>query len=441
MEKTPQLSSPSLVKTIASKIVRRLRYYYDYHFGERILAENLLPILYKAVYPKRQRARPEPATVKSVLVWNIDSLGDSVWTTPSLRALRAGYANAKITLLCNRACADLVRHNPNIDEVIAIDPRPYYQGPGWLRRVTELEGRRFDVMVVLEMGSRPADAGRLLGRRLAVGYLVSSDLGILKHLPDHTLPPNKQEYWPAYFMRAAEALGIPPALIELEIPTSAEDTAAAVKILQNQGWPLNDGRETWIGLHPCVASYGSLTKMWPHENFLEVARIVAANRPTRFLITGSRDEAGPCENLAQRIRETTGAPALSTAGLFSVRELVTAYKTLDALVVGDTAALHFAAAAKTPTIAIFGATNPQTIAPDSALRKVMTISLPCRPCHQNRDRLPFWPKCIFPAPKCLLEIRSEQVAQELFLMLDQPKHSSPAEDVAKTLATTHEDQT
>ena len=283
---------------ILNRCRRRIDYLCKKWVVERLFAESLAPTVARGLYPCRHRLPPIPETVRSVLVWNVDSPGDFLWVTPVLRALRQGYPLAEVTLVCNRACVALAETNQNVDRLVVVDPVPFYTGGGLIRWVPELAGERFDVMLILEMGTRPADAARVLARRLRVGYVVSSELGILKSLPDHTLPPNSGEYWPAYFFRATQHLGLERGTVDLEVMTKRQDDAAAEAVLG----PDSDGRRVAVGFHPYVAPYARLTKQWPEDSFVALSIHLAAKRPTRFLLTGSHDEAEECMQLANLIR-------------------------------------------------------------------------------------------------------------------------------------------
>ena len=388
--------------TLFQRAWRKAHHLFESRVVERLFAEGIAPALYPRLYHRRDRSPPNPAAVRTVLVWNIDSLGDFLFTTPALRALRAGYPSAAITLVANRACRDVIETNPNIDRSILVDPTPFYTGRGLLRGIPELAGSRFDVMLVLEMGSRPADAGRVFGRRLDVGYLVSSDLGILKTLPDRTLPSNRDMYWPAYFLKAVEHLGLAAGPPALEVVTTAADDASAAAVLPDEPGVRD------VGLHPFVAPYAMLTKKWPDDSFVELARLLASREPTRFVLSGSSDDAAACEMLARRIASATGAAVVTAAGRLSPRGSAALFRRLAILVTGDTAALHLAAASGTPVVALFGATDPRLLAPPGAV--VLTRPLPCRPCFTYRDRRPGWPICLFDHPKCLHEITPAAVA-------------------------------
>ena len=383
---------------------------------ERLLAEGVAPAVAPRLYRSRRRRPPSPGTVRSVLVWNVDSPGDFLWVTPVLRALRQGYPGAEITLVHNRACEALAETNRNVDRLVAVDPATYYTGRGLVLGVPELVGKRFDVMVVLEMGSRPADAARILGRRLGVGYLVSSDLGILKSLPDHTLPPNGGEYWPAYFLRATEHLGLGECSVGLEVMTTPEDDAAAGAVLGSNA----DERRITVGFHPYVAPYALSTKKWPDASFVALSALLAASQPTRFVLTGSPEEASDCDRLAGMIRAATGAEVVSAAGRLSLRAVVALYRGLDILVTGDTAALHLAAAAGVATVALFGSTDDRRIAPPTCRCIVLNQRLPCSPCLRYVDRQSGWPQCLYDHPVCMHQITPAAVAATVERLLPSP---------------------
>jgi ADP-heptose:LPS heptosyltransferase len=379
---------------------RKVDHLYEKWVLDRFLAEGIGPVLAPRLYPRRSAKPPDPATVRSVLLWNVDSPGDFLWATPVLRALRAGYHHATITLVNNRACHSLAETNRNVDRLVAIDPAPFCTGEGLIRTVPELERKPFDVMIILEMGARPADAARVLGRRLGVGYMVSSDLGILKTLPDHTLPPNRSEYWPRYFLRTVEHLGLETVPPDLEVTTAPEDEAVAGEVLSADAI----GGRLAVGFHPYVASYARLTKKWPDASFVALAGLLNARHRCRFVLTGSKDEAQECARLAAQIRRTTGADVVSLAGRLSLRAVVALFRRLSVVVTGDTCALHLAAAAATPTVSLFGSTDDRRIAPPTAQCVVLNERLPCSPCHTYLERRLSWPRCLFDHPRCMHQI-------------------------------------
>ncbi|MCG2676403.1 hypothetical protein L6304_04355 [bacterium] len=55
---------------------------------------------------------------KRILVKGVNWVGDAIFITPALSALRSGFPKAKISLLVPENLAETYEGNPNIDELI-----------------------------------------------------------------------------------------------------------------------------------------------------------------------------------------------------------------------------------------------------------------------------------------------------------------------------------
>ena len=76
--------------------------------------------------PKRGDRAPDPP--RALLLIRPDHLGDMLFLTPALAALRSALPQARITLLAGPWGAEVVRTNPDLDEVVTCD------FPGFERR-------------------------------------------------------------------------------------------------------------------------------------------------------------------------------------------------------------------------------------------------------------------------------------------------------------------
>ena len=55
-----------------------------------------------------------------ILLVRLRLIGDVVFTTPAIRALRRHFPDARLTYLVEEAAAPVVRGNPHLHEVIAV---------------------------------------------------------------------------------------------------------------------------------------------------------------------------------------------------------------------------------------------------------------------------------------------------------------------------------
>ena len=97
------------------------------------------------------------------------------------------------------------------------------------------------------------------------------------------------------------------------------------------------------------AGWGS--KCWPAERFGEVARRLAANGIASFVNFGAGEE-----ELAKAVENASGGAAKRIG--CSVAELIALTRRATLFVGGDTGPLHLAVALNTPSVALFGPTDP-----------------------------------------------------------------------------------
>src|SRR5881409_2560845 len=91
--------------------------------------------------------------MKNILVIKLRYIGDVLLATPVLHALRDRFPDTRLTMLVNRGTEDILKWNPDVNEVLTVDRgTPAAQ----LRLLGELRRRRFDCVLDLTDGDRSA---------------------------------------------------------------------------------------------------------------------------------------------------------------------------------------------------------------------------------------------------------------------------------------------
>lgn len=119
-----------------------------------------------------------------------------------------------------------------------------------------------------------------------------------------------------------------------------------------------------VGLLPCSRR---ADKNWAPERFAEVGRGLRDQRGARLFLLGSPADAPVCAEVARAI----GEGATDLCGQTSMTELGGVVRGLDLLVTVDSGPMHLAAAVGTPTVAIFGPTDPVKTGPYGTLHRVV----------------------------------------------------------------------
>jgi ADP-heptose:LPS heptosyltransferase len=87
------------------------------------------------------------------------------------------------------------------------------------------------------------------------------------------------------------------------------------------------------------------------------------------------------------------------AGETSLKELCAILKRVDLMVTCDSGPMHIAAAMGTPTVALFGPTDPERTGPYGGGHKVLQGRMTCIPCFKRKCR----------ENQCMREIEVEEV--------------------------------
>ena len=152
-------------------------------------------------------------------------------------------------------------------------------------------------------------------------------------------------------------------------PTDLEEAAA---ILEVHG--LTRG-EPFAVIHPGA---GADIKLWNARRFGEIARFLAATYGLKIVLTGSAAE----KSLLDQVKTAAELPVVSLAGNLRIPQLAAVMK-LAYLAVGvDSGPMHLAAAVGTPTVHLFGPSDPALFGPrgEAGRHLVVSSSYLCVPC-------------------------------------------------------------
>ncbi len=314
-------------------------------------------------------------TERRLLVRAVNWLGDAVLTTPALGAVRAALPQARITVAANPAVAEMLRHHPDVDDVVVYDKRGAHAGPrGMLRMAGALRRGKFDAAILFQNAFDAAWLAFLARIPAREGYARDARTLLLTRAVPVT-PEVLSLHHAEYYLRLVEELGIPrPAAPGLKLRVTDEERGAVRQRLSDLGIP---GGSRIIGINP-GATYGS-AKRWFPDRFAAVADALSEEWGAAVVLTGSAPEAP----LAGEIESAMRRRPVNLAGRTSVRELMALLSLCSFLVTNDSGPMHIAAAFRVPQVAIFGPTDWRTTSPWTPLAKIVRVDVDCSPCLER----------------------------------------------------------
>jgi ADP-heptose:LPS heptosyltransferase len=386
---------------------------YDARERAALLALDIPGRLLLGLPARLRRRRPvERGAIRDVLVLRLDRIGDLLMSLPALRDLRAALPSARIRLAAPAWSAEVARSAP-VDEVLVWSPpwsgRPQEGRDSWpalLRKARTARAERPDLAIDLQGDVRASLLLWASGAVERVGYANTGG----GYLLTRVVPLDEGVSWVEQNRRAvAVALGgavptAPPA-----DPLGAEERARAARLLAEGG----AGRRPLVGLHP---SGGRAVKQWDPGRWAQVAARLQRELGAAVVITGSAADAP----LAARIAEGLAAPPLDLTGRLGVRETMAVIASLDLFLSPDTGPMHMAAAVGTPSVSVFGPSDPARYfsggtGTSGSRHVVVRADLWCSPCNLIR-RPPA--ECTQPGgPECLRLVTVDEVHREAARLL------------------------
>ena len=326
-----------------------------------------------------------------VLVARLDNEGDVLLAGPAIRAVSATAGH--LTLLCGprgRQAAELL---PGVDEILVhrapwIDPEPEPVDSGRiLGLVWEVAERGFDQAIVLTSFHQSALPLALLLRpaRVPVVAAISQDYpGSLLDVR-HRVDDDVHEVERALSLVATLGHRLPP----------ADDGRLSVRIPPlPDGWP----DDPYVVVHP-GASVSA--RAWPAERHAALVDALA-DTGRRVVVTG-----GPAERrLTARVAGRNRPRVSDLGGRTTLGELGAVLSRADAVVVGNTAPAHLAAAVGTPVVSLYAPTVPaERWRPWRVAHELLYREVPCAGCRART--------CPVPGHPCISEITTDEVMAAL----------------------------
>ncbi len=308
---------------------------------------------------------------KRILIVEVNWLGDVLFSTPLIKAMRRKFKGAYIACMLDPRAKEILEHNPRINELIIYDEKGKHRSlAGKARLVSLIRKKKFDLAVLLHRSFTKALMTRLAGIGERAGYATKKRKALLTRPVD---PPEAPAHKVEYFLRIARELGCDILDKNYEFFVTDKERKYIEEELAGEGVK-KEG--LMVVINP-GANWEP--KRWSEANFARLADGLITKYGAKVVVAGAKKDL----EMAGRIKERMKRSLIILAGRTDLGELGALMERADFVISGDTGPMHIASAVKSKVIALFGPTSPALTGPyGSANYRVIQKDVGCEiPCY------------------------------------------------------------
>lgn len=312
---------------------------------------------------------------KKILIIMMGGIGNMIFLTPALKALRKAFPSSEMVFLLGPYRAEKVIEKSFLfDKKIIVETETYNGISGKINLIRQLRKEHFDLSIT-STGSNPIKSG-LLCLFSGIKYRLGENIKGKGFFYSLKIPFNKFSHEVDGNIHLVQKLGIEVADKNLFIYTSEDDKDFADKIfIQNEF-----EEKLVVGMHPGSGIHQAGFKRWPKERFARLADWIISHYKASVILFGGSEEI----NLTNDIQSLMSSRPLILTGKTTLAQTAALIKKCQLFISNDSGLLHVACAVKAPTISIFGPTDYNKTGPYSDSSTMIRKDLSCSPCYVGK---------------------------------------------------------
>ncbi len=362
---------------------------------------------------------------RTLVIINPFGIGDVLFSTPLVAAVRRAFPAARLVYLCNRRTEDILRHNPHINAMLVFEKDAYralWRASRWrwilavqdlIRRVAH---EHCDMAIDLSLSDRYSGLLMMLGVPQRVGFNYRGRGRFLTHQVD--IAGYQDKHVVDYYRDLLRSLQIPMGEGRLELFITADGRAQA---RQRLAAAVVGPDEFVVGIVPGGGtSWGvdSAFRRWRVDRFAQVGDVLHERYGARVVLFGERSDVPICQELSRLMRRRP----IDLSGTTTLMQFIHLVARCHLLVCNDGGPLHIAVSLGVRTVSVFGPVSPRVYGPypPGPRHAVVTKDLTCRPCYQHFKL----PPCPYDRA-CLETLEAEPVIAAVHAQLQQVRAEQP----------------
>ncbi len=291
---------------------------------------------------------------ESICILRLSALGDVTHVLPTLRTLQKQWPKCRMTWIIGKLEHALVGDIPDVEFIV------FDKGEGvkaYLQMARALRGRRFDILLHMQVALRASLASLLVKAPLRLGFDRKRARNGHQYFINHEIAAVENQHVLDGFLEFPRELGVEETVLAWGIPIPESARARAAQLLP-------EGKRV-LAINPCTSSRARNWRNWSVDNYAAVIGYAAEKHGMLTVLTGGPDKQEV--EYAARIESAARHKPLNLVGKTGVKELAAILDRAELMISPDTGPAHIAGAIGTPVIGLYASSNPQRTGPYRSL--------------------------------------------------------------------------
>lgn len=307
----------------------------------------------------------------TIVISKYAGLGSIIQATPLIQTLRKNYPQAKLIFITTSGNAALMKHIPEIDELILVSDKNIWSiMRSSVETMLKLWRIKPELYFDLEFYSNYSGIMTTLSKATNRFGFYNPEKAYRKGIYNYLVPFSVDVPISETYLQFADLLkcGHKVSQLKIELPLTGSEFKTKIRLTEG---------EKYIVVNP-NASDLRLERRWPKKSFTDVLAFLLTHYPShKVVLIGNKTEAEYVNEIALTFEKDLNL--IDSSGRLTLSELILLIAGADLMLTNDTGPMHIAFALNIKTISLFGPCSPEQY---GAIRNGITFykKVDCSPC-------------------------------------------------------------
>ena len=319
-------------------------------------------------------------TKPKILIVQPSRMGDIIFALPAVTQIKKTYPNVHISWIADERCAEIIKDNPLIDNLIVFDRR--HITLSYLKKIYKLlRAEKFDLSIDFHGLFKSAFIVKMAGAKYKLASSSTNGMRELSWLFSKEIKPWKKDtHCIERHLAVAKYLGCPVDTDNLEYSLHVDEKYIneVKEILKKENVDLN---KKIVLVHP---GGGWISRRWQSEKFAQTIDLINENYDANVMLIGGKEGGASEKGLDEEIISLSKTKKITNlTGKLTLKQLMAIFKLASLFLANEAGPMHIATALKVPAVAILGPTDAKRTGPFKGNTTVIQKKVPCQPCRNR----------------------------------------------------------